>query len=179
MTRSEKLRRAGRETGFSYLWLLFLVAVIGVGLSVAAEVAVVAAQRDKEKELLAIGRQFRTAIARYYEAPGPRREYPTSLADLLQDPRTPQLRRHLRRIFVDPLTRQAEWGLVRVGGRIVGVHSLSTQRPLKQDGFDADDSAFVGQQQYAQWIFTYPPDLLLPKAAAAATAPPSIELKTR
>ena len=57
-----------RNAGFTYLWILFLVALMGIGLTVAAEITATAAQRDKEKALLAIGRQFRTAISSYYEA---------------------------------------------------------------------------------------------------------------
>lgn len=151
------------ESGFTYLWVLFLVFLMGLGLMAASEIASTASQREKEKELLAIGRQFRTAISSYYEiqVPGGRHQYPTSLEDLLLDRRHPGIRRHLRKIFVDPLTGKAEWGEVRVGGRIVGVHSLSGKMPIKQAGFETENMAFKGKQKYSEWFFVYPPDLII------------------
>lgn len=171
--------------GFAYLWLLFAVAFMGVGLSVVAEVHAVAQQRDKERELLAIGHQFREALRRYQARSGPTAgapvvgatgtapvpgmaagatlaagQYPASLDELLQDPRTPGVTRHLRQVFTDPMTSKAEWGLVRVGGRIVGVHSLSERRPVKQAGFEDQDAAFTGQARYRDWVFTHPANLM-------------------
>jgi hypothetical protein len=171
MTRSEQ--------GFAYLWVLLLVAFLGVSLMAIVQVDATLAQRDKERELLAIGRQFRQALGRYHavKAQGGRPEYPQSLDDLLRDPRSPGTVRHLRRIFVDPMTGKAEWGLVRVAGRIVGVHSLSSRTPIKQDGFEAEDAGLRGKRAYSDWAFTYPADLLLraeevpqPPAAAASAA---------
>jgi hypothetical protein len=149
--------------GFSYIWTLLLIAGMGVTMVLSVELASTAARRDKEKELLAIGRQFRAALARYYESPSHtgKPEYPESLEQLLRDERVPGVRRHLRRIFIDPMTGKAEWGLKRIGGRIVGIHSLSGQTPIKQDGFEADSTQFRGRQSYAEWVFTYPLDALV------------------
>jgi hypothetical protein len=144
------------EAGFAYLWTLMLVALLGVGLTVGAQIYATAAQRDKERELLAIGRQFRAALASYHDTQpgaGGQRAYPATLDDLLRDGRVPGMRRHLRKVFVDPMTGRPEWGLVRADGRIVGVHSLSDARPIKQDGFDADDAAFKGKHKYSEWMF--------------------------
>lgn len=149
--------------GFAYLWLLFTIAAIGLSLSLAAELYATSTQRDKEKELLAIGRQFRQAIGRYYETQGQgnRTEYPPSLDDLLQDPRSLTPRRHLRKTFVDPMTGMAEWGLFKVDARVAGVYSLSEKIPIKQGGFEADDAAFISKQKYSEWVFTYPADLII------------------
>ena len=172
--------------GFSYLWLLFTIALLSTGLALAAEIFTTASKRDKEKELLAIGRQFRVAFASYYEAkrapdlgaatavqpvqlppnskPGPNidlRQYPTTLDALLKDDRFPGIKRHLRKVFTDPMTGQAEWGLVQQNGKITGVHSLSEQEPIKIGGFEPDDSSFEGAKKYSEWKFTYPADLLL------------------
>lgn len=157
--------------GFAYLWLLFTVAFLGLGLVLTAEVDSVAVQRDKEAELLSIGRQFREALRRYNaRQAGPGQQYPATLDELLQDPRTPGVTRHLRQVFVDPMTGRAEWGLVRVGGRIVGVHSLSEAKPIKQAIFDDDDQSFAQAKRYRDWAFTHPPTLLLtsPEAQRAA-----------
>jgi len=188
------------QRGFTYIWMLLLIALMGVGMTVAADVQTTMSQRDREKELLAIGRQFRTALASYYAARLPTagvglpssmgpgqpvsglppaagggggggvnvpgvggqpalppqndpRGYPASLEDLLKDERFPGIRRHLRKVFVDPMTGKAEWGLVQVSGRIVGIHSLSTAVPIKQAGFEGDEQAFTGAQSHAEWIF--------------------------
>lgn len=177
----------GAEGGFAYLWVLAVVALMGLGLTLGVDIYTTSVTRDKEAELLAIGRQFRIAIGRYYEtqgggaqAPGGLpvaslgnagpinpaqvaggRAYPASLDDLLKDNRSPGLKRHLRKIFIDPITGSTEWGLVRVGGRIVGVHSTSARMPIKQDRFEADDMTFRGKEKYSDWVFTYPADLLL------------------
>ena len=164
MGRSRALPSIGKNSaGFSYLWVLLLVAFMGAGLTLVVEIEATASQRDKERELLAVGRQFRTALARYYDQPMPggRNVYPVSFDDLLQDNRVPGIRRHLRKIFVDPMTGKAEWGLVKVGGRIVGIYSLSDKTPIKQDGFDIDDTSFKDKEKYSDWKFTYPPALMI------------------
>jgi type II secretory pathway pseudopilin PulG len=169
MKRFDALVPQSRCRGFSFLWLLIVVALIGVGLGTAVQIESVAIQRDKERELLVIGRQFRNAIARYYETrlEGHSREYPASLDDLLKDPRQPGLTRHLRKIFVDPITAKPEWGLVWVKGRVAGIHSLSDAVPIKQAGFEAEDMAFVGKQKLSDWVFAYPSDLLMRPETAA------------
>lgn len=167
---------ARTSAGFAYLWVLLLVAFMGLGLTMGAEIFVTSVQRDRERELLAIGRQFRTAIGRYHDMQlqNGKGEYPAALEDLLQDKRSAGVRRHLRKIFVDPMTGKAEWGLVRLNGRIVGLHSLSERTPIKQAGFDAEDAAFQGRQQYSAWVFTYPSNLLLVATGATDdTVPPT------
>jgi type II secretory pathway pseudopilin PulG len=151
-----------RQAGFSYLWTLMVVAMLGLGMSIAAELYAVSAQREREKELLFVGHQFRAALRSYYQSQmrAGRKEYPASLEELLKDSRFPGIRRHLRRIYRDPVGGGTEWGLVRVGGRIVGVHSLSQQQPLKQDNFDLEDAAFASREHYSDWVFTYPANAL-------------------
>jgi hypothetical protein len=155
--------RFGQQAGFSYLWLLLLVALMELGLVTAVEVESTIVRRDQEKALLAIGRQFQAAIGRYHEGMrvGGRNMYPATLEDLLLDPRFPGTHRHLRKIFVDPITGKAEWGLVKIGDRIVGIHSLSTQEPIKQGNFESDMLQFTGARKYSEWVFTYPPDLMI------------------
>ena len=53
-----------RARGFAYLWVLLLVAFMGVGLMLGIDVYLTEMQREKERELLFIGHQFRAAIAR-------------------------------------------------------------------------------------------------------------------
>lgn len=152
--------------GYAYLWLLISIAIMGVGVVAATELASTLEQRAKERELLSIGRQFRTALRRFHEAQPPlgARQYPQSLDDLVLDPRFPAMTRHLRKVFVDPMTGNSDWGLVRLDGRIVAVHSLSDRTPIKQSGFDPDDASLTGKQRIRDWVFG-------PLSARPASAP--------
>lgn len=141
------------EAGFTYLWLLFAVAGMGLLLAAAAEVWDTAARREKEAELLFIGGQFARAIAAYHaRSPGALKQYPEKLEDLIEDKRPPAPLRHLRKVFRDPMTNSAEWGLVRTGGRIVGVHSRSAGKPLRIH-FDGPMAGLAGAASYEQWVF--------------------------
>jgi type II secretory pathway pseudopilin PulG len=152
-----------RQRGFAYLWTLMLVAFMGVGLTIGAGLYATAARRDKERELLFIGHEFRLALERYYNAGAAgQNQYPLTLQELLKDPRFPNARRHLRRLYADPISGKPDWVLVMQQGRIVGVRPLSSQRPIKQDNFDDDDIGLAKKSRYADWVFTYPHDLFIP-----------------
>jgi len=147
-----------RQRGFAYLWTLMLVAFMGVGLTIAADLYATAMRRDKERELLFIGHEFRHALEGYNKANGAG-QYPLTLEELLKDPRFPSAKRHLRRLYNDPITGKPDWALVLQQGRIVGIRSTSAQRPIKQDNFDDDDAGLAKKPRYADWLFTYPHDL--------------------
>jgi type II secretory pathway pseudopilin PulG len=128
-----------------------LIAAMGLALTVVSEVWQVAQQRDKEEQLLFAGDQMRRAIGRYFASNG---SYPLQLEDLLKDPRFPGVRRFLRRVYRDPITGSAEWGLVKLqGDAISGVFSLSEQEPLKKAGFSLADQSFEGKMKYSEWLF--------------------------
>ena len=151
--------RACRCSGFTYLTILFVVAIMGAGLALAGEVWYTAAMREKEAELLYVGNQFRKAIMLYYErTPGPAKRYPSKLEDLLQDQRYPTMQRYLRKLYADPMTGKPEWGLVAApGGGIMGVYSLSGSTPIKTSGFLARDRTFEGANHFSDWKFFYSP----------------------
>ena len=160
MKKRRCLRVDTSSRGFTYLWALFTVAFLGMSSLITAELWITAAKREREKELMFIGRQFREAIGRYYEAtPGAVKRYPVSLEELLDDKRYPATRRHLRKIYRDPMTGKKEWGLTRMAGRIVGVYSLSDEAPLKSGGFFLQEAEFEGRASYSEWVFMYPFDL--------------------
>jgi type II secretory pathway pseudopilin PulG len=147
------------QGGFTYLAILFAVAVLGTGLAAVGEMWSTASRRDKERELLHAGRELRAAIAAYYEqSPGGLKRYPPTLGDLLKDGRLPGVKRHLRRPLRDPITGKPEWGLIMspLGG-IMGVHSLAEDQPLKTASFAFGEEAFVGKKKYSEWRFTYMP----------------------
>lgn len=148
-----KRRQSG---GFTYLTILFVVALMGAGLALTGEVWHTSVLREREAELLHLGNEYRKAIERYYLA-GPR-QYPRALADLLKDPRQAGTVRHLRKAYLDPVTGKEEWGLVRApDGGIAGVHSLSEDKPLKSGGFSVRDKEFEAREKYSDWKFVYVP----------------------
>jgi type II secretory pathway pseudopilin PulG len=157
--------------GFTYVALLLGVAIVGVWIAATASVWHLTLQREKEQELLFIGNEFRAAINHYWRSSGATaRRYPMHLEDLLQDERLAEKRRHLRRIYTDPMTGKSEWGLIRLkDGQIIGVRSLSEQEPIKKAGFRVRDQGFVGKTRYTDWLF-----IAVPSATAGApTARPS------
>ncbi|MGZ5780982.1 MAG: type II secretion system protein, partial [Burkholderiaceae bacterium] len=103
--------RTQRDAGFTYLAVLFLVAIFGILLAATGMIWSTAQKREKERDLLFVGHQFRKAIGEYYErTPGTVKRYPNSFNDLLKDNRQLSTVRYLRRIYKDPLTTQSEWG---------------------------------------------------------------------
>ena len=144
--------------GFTYLGILFAVAIIGIGLAGIGTVWRTTVQREREQELLFIGHEYRRALARYYAAAGGVYRYPHTLEELLNYQRFPEPRHHLRRLYRDPMTGQADWGLVlTVDGGIMGVHSTSAAKPLKQANFDLADASFALAESYSEWEFIYQP----------------------
>jgi len=160
------------QRGFSYIWALILLAILSMGLGKAAEVTSHAVQRQRERTLIAIGNEFRQAIGSYYEQAlqNGTHQYPSNLSDLIKDPRFPEVKRHLRRIYIDPFTGKAEWGVVLIDGRIVGVHSLSTAASIKRSGFGGGNIRFNGKERVAEWCFVYPADLTYEAIRAADTS---------
>ena len=158
------------QKGFTYLTAMFIVAILTGGLALVGEVWHTAALREKESELLYVGNQYRRAIERYY-LNGPR-QYPPNLSDLLKDPRKSGAERYLRQTYLDPITGQQDWGLVKApDGGIMGVHSLSEARPLKSAGFKPQDKDFEVTAKYSEWKFIYiPPPQLAPQPVAKPPA---------
>ena len=162
-----------RERGFTYLTVLFIVAILLGGLAMVGEVWETAAKREREAELLFVGDQYRKAIGRFYEGtPGGVKRYPRTLEELLKDPRTPSVQRYLRRLYADPFGG-AEWGIVKSpDGGVAGVYSLSEEKPLKSAHFKLRDAGFEAAQRYADWKFTYAP-ASPPGTVPAAPKPPA------
>ncbi len=153
-----------KQSGFTYLTILLAVAVAGVLLARTGIDWSLAGQREKERELLFVGSQFRQAIASYYQrTPGAIKHYPAKLEDLLSDTRYNPPQHHLRKLYRDPINNHADWGLVMAPeGGIMGVHSLSDISPVKKSGFREYEKTFEGAEKYAQWIFFYAPSQINP-----------------
>lgn len=160
------LRAPSAAAGFTYIALLIFVAIMGVVLASAGEVWHQAVQREKERELLFVGDQFRRAINQYSgHSPAGSGRFPMALEDLLKDPRTPTTQRYLRRIYNDPITGSSKWGLVKgSNGEILGIYSLSEDEPIKKRNFRLADTSFEDKMKYSDWVF-------MSKSARSSTSP--------
>ncbi len=148
------MRNGKACAGFTYLGVLLLIAVSSVALAASGTLWTSVAQREHERQLLWVGGQYAQALRSYYRASPGLAQYPQDLADLLQDNRFPEARRHIRRLYPDPITGSDEWGLVRaIDGRITGVYSRSDATPFKRSGFDSKWSGFEGLEHYSDWQF--------------------------
>jgi len=164
------MRRDVRCGGFTYLGVLFVVAIMGAGLALVGQMWQTAALREKESELLYVGNQYRVAIERYVRSGGGL--YPRTLQDLIKDPRSVTARRHLRQLYPDPITGTSEWAIVKApDGGILGVHSRSEAEPLKTANFKLRDKDFERAKKYSDWKFVYAPALQAKPAAAASPTP--------
>ena len=145
--------------GYTYFGVLFVVVLIGLALSGASMIWQFQVQRQKEQQLLFIGNQYTQAIASYYHAaPGGIKHYPKTIAELLRDPRYPNIKRHLRKPWLDPFTMKSDWVLIRTKqGGIAGVFSLARGTPIKQARFGNEvlDRLLGGKTSYQQWKFIY------------------------
>lgn len=154
-----------RQRGFTYLGLLILVAIIGIASAATLQVGSALQRRAAEEELLEIGAELRNALISYGNAtPAGQKRAPASIQDLLKDPRYPGIKRHLRKLYADPLTGKEEWGIVEAidGGGIVGFFSLANAQPIKIDNFDPVFHDFAGKSSYQEWRFLVAPQLMPP-----------------
>lgn len=157
MLRSECRPRT--PAGFTYLGLMFALLLLGLALATAGTVWSLAAQRERERQLLWVGAQYRNAIASYYlRGASGVRMFPLRLEDLLEDRRGPALQRHLRRLYADPVDGSPEWELLRTPlGGITGVRSRSQAQPLKRRNFPAGEEGFEDASCYCEWVFEFVP----------------------
>lgn len=167
------------QRGFSYLLVLLLVALLGVGLGAAGVVWRQASIREREAELLFVGDQFRLALASYARStPVGQPRSPKTLDELLSDNRQPKVARHLRRIYRDPVGATDDWGLMLEGGRIKGIYSKAAGTPVKSTGFPSPYEGFANAATYAQWRFSAGDTAAAPAVIArpAGGTPPGANL---
>lgn len=162
-------RGAARQRGYTFLGVMFLVALTGLALAGTGELWSQAVLRERERELLWVGTQYAEALRSYYRHSAGRPAYPRDLAELLEDRRGPRLQRHLRKHYADPLSGQADWLEIRIAdGSIVGVRSRAHGTPLKRAGFAPRWRSFERAQSYADWRFVAEPEFAALTAAGSA-----------
>jgi len=147
-----------KAQGFTYLLVLGFVLVMLLSLSVSSEHIALTQQREREAELIFIGKQYQQAIASYYhQSPDGLNTFPTSLDALVNDSRSQVTTHHLRKHYRDPIRNTFEWGLIKDAfGNISGVYSLSNQMPVKTN-VDFLQSTSNHVASYADWRFEYVP----------------------
>lgn len=170
----DKRTRRRAQLGFTYLGLLFFVAISAAALAALGQRWSTAVQRDKERELEFRGQEIARAIDSYLKAgqqvrPKQPPAYPASLDDLLEDRRGVRPLHHLRRAYVDPFTGKPDWVLVPVTGRNLAfqsLHSRSDQPLLRRLG-DADKPT-----RASDWVFEAGLAAARPDPAASAASQP-------
>ncbi|MCU7370620.1 hypothetical protein PEC18_06940 [Paucibacter sp. O1-1] len=176
-----------RPQGFTYLGMLFFVAITAAAMAALGQSWTTAAQRERERELEFRGQEIARAIASYLKAGVPTApgqdaaagaaagavgSHPRSFEDLLVDRRGIKPRHHLRRAYVDPMTGKPDWVLVPAPTDPQGfhaVHSRAEQTLLRRISPDGEQAS-----RASDWLFSAAaaegaakPD----PAASAASAP--------
>ena len=167
-----------RQAGFGFLLVLLLIALLGIGLGVAGTLWRSESRRIKENELLYVGEQYRKALENYYQmSPGQAKRYPVKIEELLLDPRITKRTRHMRKLYRDPMTGRAEWGMVidPASKEIRGVYSLAPGEPMKKQGFKEPQTDFANAKRYDAWRFVARESQPAPvEAGKPAVIPPGL-----
>lgn len=144
------------QGGFGWLFVLMTLALASAAGSVVAQRWSDQISREKELQLLRIGEAYARALAEYRaDSLGSDKRYPPSLEQLVFDTRFVGTRRHLRELYADPMTGQADWVLLRdARGDIMGLRSRSEQRPWARVPLRLDSTDLPAADRYADWAFT-------------------------
>jgi len=148
------------KDGFTYIITLFAIVIIGISLSIAGQSWKTIVKREKEKELLFRGDQYKKAIMSYYNfrKRGKTGSLPGKPKDLLKDPRSSATVRHIRKLYPDPVSKDGKWILIfDRNKRIKGVKSSSTEEPLKKGNFPPEYRKFANKKRYCDWEFSFEP----------------------
>ena len=117
-----------RQRGFTYLWVLVAIAVLGIGLVAASEVWQPTARRQRLEQLEWAGTQYTKAIGAYVEStPGIGKNYPEHIDELLEDRRFAVPRRHLRQFYGNPVALDGHWELIM--GSDLRIHGVRARLP--------------------------------------------------
>ena len=138
-----------------------MVVIMGIMLGAVGQSVRVIMKREKEKELIFRGLQYRDAIERWNSKPV---KVPLKdLKDLVEPTVSNNLDRSkdrlLRKLYKDPMTEDGKWKTLPnppdpIQG-IYGVASTSNEEPLKQGNFPEVIKSFEGKKKYSEWEFIY------------------------
>ena len=156
MTRSGPL---GSIAGFTYLAAIVFVTIMGIMLGAVGQSVSIYMKREKEKELIFRGLQYRDAIERWNKANrGPLRDLKDLEGTTLSSSINRSADRFIRKLYKDPITG-GDWKTLPsppdpIQG-IYGVASPSDREPFKQSNFPQVLEAFDGKKKYSEWEFIY------------------------
>jgi type II secretory pathway pseudopilin PulG len=157
MTRAEQgstvRRLLASRGGFTYIAALVIVVIMGIMLGAVGQSMRIIMQREREKELIFRGLQYRDALEQWY-AKGMSMPL-KDIKDLLKDPRSANGKRLLRRLYKDPMTGEDFKVLTDPNLGIYGVASTSNDAPLKKSNFPDILKDLEGKEKYSDWQFTY------------------------
>lgn len=162
---AQPLKVLKSESGVSLILVLVLLMILGLSAGIAGTTWSSLTRRAREADLLWKGSQIRNAIGSYYRSShgqGAPNIFPSKLEYLLKDPRFLQTKRHLRRLYLDPMTGE-DWVLIKdQGGRIKGVRSSFEEEPFKRGNFSVENKDLEGRGLYSEWEFVYVPKKVKP-----------------
>ena len=172
--------RLQNERGVTYLFLMFVIVLIGLSTTVAAKQWKVIVQRELEADLLSKGIEIQNALALYSATMKAGRVttaevYPQSLAELTRLPKP-----FLRKVYADPISH-GDWEYLKSPtGGIMGVRSKSRGTPFKKHDFPQAVRHLDGRSSYYEWIFQHPnpstvssfPSVMAPASPVQPSASP-------
>lgn len=136
------------QRGFTYLGLLLAIALLGIGLAAASEVWTTTAQRQRLEQLDWVGQQYVQGIGSYYESSqGAAKSFPLALDDLIEDRRAPFVRRHLRQLYVNPISGRLDWEVVEASGK--GIRGIRAPASMVTDGIRVREFVYQPGMQSA------------------------------
>lgn len=110
-----------KQSGYTLLVLLFVFAVMAIGLMAAVPVWQTQVRREMEEELIFRGKQYVEAV-RIFQTKKPG-SFPRSLDELLEE-------KCIRRLYPDPMTKHGEWNIILPYQRIPA--SRTAQRETRR-----------------------------------------------
>ena len=148
--RNARVRRQS-EGGYAILLVLFLATLVLLSTIAVSPNVLTEGRREKEKEMIWRGKQYKRGIKLYYRKTG---KFPTSIDDLTK-PQMGNLR-FMRQTYKDPMNpKDGAWRMIYVGptGQLVG--SLKPGQTIQLAGLGAapvpgTPAAQVGAQSAGQ-----------------------------
>lgn len=166
------LRMTRSEAGFTYIVALVMVVIMGIMLGAIGQSVKVIMQREREKELIFRGLQYRDALE-LWSKKNPNNLLKAETIKNLEDKLVAggdKLGKefYLRKIYKDPITG-SDFVLVKdkVTQEIQGVKSTSSEEPFKQGDFPEVIKSFEGKKKYSEWEFVFKKGLKTPAGSAA------------
>jgi len=133
-------RRRNDENGALLLILMVGVAVMSIGVGVAAQSWSSTWRRENEEELMFRGGQYVDALLAYRKEHGG--QFPTDLTELMK--LGPRQLRYIRKLYRDPVNPTGQWGLLYLmpGGQ--GIFDPVLAQKQQGDAANREGAPFVG-----------------------------------